>query len=101
MRTSRIKLGSGRLVSCAEGSAMLARLALVIAMVLAGSASRAQTYPDRLVTLVVPYAAGGSSDVLGRLIGERLSKSLGQAIVIDNRAGAGSRIGTELVAKSA
>src|SRR6185295_830815 len=61
----------------------------------------AEPYPERPITIIVPYAAGGSSDVLGRLIGERLSKSLSQPIVIDNRAGAGSRIGTEIVAKSA
>ena len=61
----------------------------------------AEPYPDHPVTLIVPYAAGGSSDVLARLLGERLSKSLGQPIVIDNRAGAGSRIGIEIAAKSA
>jgi tripartite-type tricarboxylate transporter receptor subunit TctC len=70
-----------------------------------GSSARAtlaaEPYPDRPITLIVPYAAGGSSDVLGRLIGERLAKSLGQPIVIDNRAGAGSRLGIEVVAKSA
>jgi tripartite-type tricarboxylate transporter receptor subunit TctC len=80
---------------------MPARFILAILMALAVSAAAAETYPDRPVTLIVPYAAGGSSDVLARLLGERLSKSLGQPIVIDNRAGAGSRIGTELAAKSA
>ena len=68
---------------------------------LAGGALAAEPYPDRPVTLIVPYAAGGSSDVLARLIGERMSKSLGQQIVIDNRAGAGSRLGIEIAAKSA
>jgi len=80
---------------------MPARFVLAILMALAAPAAAAETYPDRPVTLIVPYAAGGSSDVLARLLGERLSKSLGQPIVIDNRAGAGSRIGTELAAKSA
>jgi tripartite-type tricarboxylate transporter receptor subunit TctC len=80
---------------------MLAKLALAVVMALAGSAAVAETYPDRPITMIVPYAAGGSSDVLARLIGERLSKSLGQQIVIDNRAGAGSRLGTEVAAKSA
>jgi len=61
----------------------------------------AAPYPDHPITLIVPYAPGGSSDVLARLIGEPLSKSLGQPIVIDNRAGAGSRLGIELAAKSA
>src|SRR5258708_29371963 len=76
----------------------LARAALIA---LAGSALAADPYPDHPITLIVPYAAGGSSDVLARLIGERLSKSLGQQLVIDNRAGAGSRLGIELAAKSA
>ncbi len=61
----------------------------------------AERYPDHPITMIVPYAAGGSSDVLARLLGERLSQSLGQQIVIDNRAGAGSRLGIEVAARSA
>jgi tripartite-type tricarboxylate transporter receptor subunit TctC len=83
---------------------MLAKLTLAAVLPLAalpGSALAAEPYPDRPISMIVPYAAGGSSDVLGRLIGERLSKSLGQQIVIDNRAGAGSRLGIELAAKAA
>ena len=80
---------------------MPVKVALAALIALAGSALAAEPYPDRPVTLIVPYAAGGSSDVLARLIGERLSKSLGQQLVIDNRAGAGSRLGIELAAKSA
>ena len=80
---------------------MSAKLALAALLALAGSPLAAETYPDHPVTLIVPYAAGGSSDVLARLLNEPLSKSLGQPIVIDNRAGAGSRIGTEFAAKSA
>ncbi len=80
---------------------MSVRFALAVLMALAASASAAEQYPDRPVTLIVPYAAGGSSDVLARLINEPLAKALGQPIVIDNRAGAGSRIGTEVAAKAA
>ena len=80
---------------------MPAKLALAALIALAGSALAAEPYPDHPITLIVPYAAGGSSDVLARLLGERLSKSLGQQIVIDNRAGAGSRLGIEIAAKSA
>lgn len=80
---------------------MLAKFVLAALIALAASSSVAQQYPDRPVTLIVPYAAGGSSDVLARLINEPLSKALGQPIVIDNRAGAGSRIGTEVAAKAA
>src|SRR5439155_24063708 len=79
---------------------MTAKLALAALIALAGSAA-AEPYPDHPVTVIVPYAAGGSSDVLARLLGERLAKSLGQQIVIDNRAGAGSRLGTEVAAKAA
>jgi tripartite-type tricarboxylate transporter receptor subunit TctC len=80
---------------------MSAKFALTALIAMAASTSAAEPYPDRPVTLIVPYAAGGSSDVLARLLNEPLSKSLGQPIVIDNRAGAGSRIGTEFAAKSA
>jgi tripartite-type tricarboxylate transporter receptor subunit TctC len=80
---------------------MSAKFALAALTALATSASAAEPYPDHPVTLIVPYAAGGSSDVLARLLNEPLSKSLGQPIIIDNRAGAGSRIGTEVAAKSA
>jgi tripartite-type tricarboxylate transporter receptor subunit TctC len=80
---------------------MPAKLALAAFIAFTGSVLAAEPYPDRPINLIVPYAAGGSSDVLGRLLGERLSKSLGQPIVIDNRAGAGSRLGIEVSAKSA
>src|SRR5712691_6774961 len=80
---------------------MPVKLALAALVALAGSALAAEPYPDHPITLIVPYAAGGSSDVLARLLGERLSKALGQQIVVDNRAGAGSRLGTEVAAKAA
>jgi tripartite-type tricarboxylate transporter receptor subunit TctC len=82
---------------------MPAKLALAAVLALAASApaAAAETYPDRPVTMIVPYAAGGSSDILARLIGERMGKTLGQQIVVDDRAGAGSRIGIEIVAHAA
>ena len=68
-------------------------------LAVAGTAS-AQTYPDRPITLVVPYPAGGGNDVLGRLVAERMSKVLGGTIVVENRGGAGGTIATRQVAKS-
>ena len=63
--------------------------------------ARAQDYPTRAVKIIVPFAPGGSADVFGRFIAQRLQDSLGQSFVIDNRPGGGSVIGTDAVAKSA
>src|SRR5258705_993225 len=62
---------------------------------------QAQDYPNRPITLVVPYAAGGGNDVMARIVGEKMSKTLGQQVVIDNRAGAGGALATRQVAKAA
>jgi tripartite-type tricarboxylate transporter receptor subunit TctC len=61
----------------------------------------AQEWPSRPVTLIVPYAAGGLMDTVGRYLGERLAKAFGQTFVIDNRLGAGGTLGTQHVARSA
>jgi len=61
----------------------------------------AQDYPSRPVRLIVPFAPGGSADVFGRFIAQRLQESLGQSFVVDNRPGGGSVIGTDAVAKAA
>jgi tripartite-type tricarboxylate transporter receptor subunit TctC len=59
-----------------------------------------QTYPAKTVRIVVPFAAGGPADIYGRVIGQRLQEALGQPFIVDDRPGAGSIIGTEIVAKS-
>jgi tripartite-type tricarboxylate transporter receptor subunit TctC len=63
-------------------------------------AHAADSYPNRPIRLVVPFAPGGGSDVVGRIVGQKLSDSLGQTVVVDNRPGAASMLGTDLVAKS-
>src|SRR4051812_20304442 len=61
------------------------------------SITRAQAYPVRPVRIIVPFAPAGSTDIVARLMGQWLSERLGQQIVIENRPGAGSNIGTEVV----
>ena len=63
-------------------------------------AARAQTYPNRNITLVVPFPPGGSTSIVGRVIADKMSQLLGQSIVVDNRGGAGGTVGTKAVAKS-
>jgi tripartite-type tricarboxylate transporter receptor subunit TctC len=68
---------------------------------LAATSAFAQDYPSKPVRIIVPFAPGGSADVFGRFLAQRLQETLGQTFVIDNRPGAGSVIGTDAVAKAA
>jgi tripartite-type tricarboxylate transporter receptor subunit TctC len=77
------------------------RQTLALTGLLAASLSLAQTYPSRPVHFVVPFAAGGGSDVMARLIAEPLAQRLGQPVVIVNKAGGNATIGADYVAKSA
>jgi tripartite-type tricarboxylate transporter receptor subunit TctC len=63
-------------------------------------AARAQTYPNRTITLVIPFPPGGSTSIVGRVIVDKMSQLLGQSIVVDNRGGAGGTVGTKAVTKS-
>ncbi len=65
------------------------------------AAAQAQDYPNKPVRIIVPFAPGGSADVFGRFLAQRLQESMGQSFVVENRPGAGSVIGTDAVAKSA
>jgi len=76
-------------------------IALVATVLSSGSASlRADDYPDRPITLVIPFPPGGSTTIVARIIADKMSQTLGQSIVIDNRGGAGGTIATRAVAKS-
>jgi tripartite-type tricarboxylate transporter receptor subunit TctC len=79
--------------------ALLRALVAVLSTVLA-SAALAQAYPAKPVRLVVPYAAGGTADLLARAIAQKMGAALGQQVVIENRTGAGGGIGADAVAKS-
>ena len=87
MRTPRFRLVAGAVLT-----ALAASLSVPVA---------AQTYPSKPVRLIVPFAPGGFTDVVARILGQRLSVSMGQQFVIENKAGAGSTIGTDFVAKAA
>src|ERR1700724_3878976 len=70
-------------------------------LMLAAGANATEPFPTRPIRLIVPYPAGGGTDIVGRVVGQKLHESLGQPVVIDNRGGAGGTIGTALAAKSA
>jgi tripartite-type tricarboxylate transporter receptor subunit TctC len=78
----------------------LAAILLALALLIPPAAVRADDYPNRPVTLIVPYPAGGGADAVGRLIAQRLTAALGQQVIVENRPGAGSVIGTRAAAKA-
>jgi tripartite-type tricarboxylate transporter receptor subunit TctC len=61
----------------------------------------AQTFPSKPIRMIVPFPAGGTTDIVARLIAQRMTESMGQAVTVDNRGGAGGQIGADLMAKSA
>ncbi len=78
---------------------LIAAALLAVGAFVTGAA--AQDYPSRTITLVIPYPPGGGNDVMGRSVAEKMSKTLGQSIVVENRAGAGGSIATRQVARAA
>ena len=81
---------------------MLRRSALVLACALLASGALAQDrFPSRPIKLVVPYPPGGSADLVGRMVAEKMSQSLGQPVVVDNKGGASGAIGSDFVSRAA
>ena len=78
---------------------VLRALALGILLSICAGAARAD-YPDRPIRLIAPFPAGGLADVLARAVGDELSRSLGQPVIVENRTGAGGNVGAEAVARS-
>ena len=78
----------------------IVRIALAVCSVALAHTAMAQAYPARALRLVVPFAPGGSTDTLARIVGQRLTESLGQPVVVDNRPAAGGIVGADLVAKA-
>jgi tripartite-type tricarboxylate transporter receptor subunit TctC len=74
--------------------------AATVALCLAGGSAWAQAWPSKPISLVVPFPAGGTTDVLARAVGQELSKSLGQPVVVESKPGAGATLGADFVAKS-
>ena len=79
---------------------MIRSATLLVAALMLASPADAQNWPSRTITLIIPFAAGGSNDVVGRAIGKKLTEAWGQPVVIDNRPGAGGLLGTEAVARA-
>ena len=78
----------------------MAKLLAAAALSLAASGAAAQSYPDRTITIVVPFAAGGPTDTVTRLVAEAMSKDLGQQIIVENVGGAGGTLGAGRVASA-
>lgn len=88
-----------KLVNLSKRTSLLSALMACCAITLSANAS-AQAWPSKPLRIVVPFAAGGTTDILARAIAPELQRALGQPVVVENRAGAGGNVGAELVAKS-
>src|SRR2546430_5450583 len=88
-----------------ESWVMIRLLSVALALVATAGSASSQTsdagWPDRPIRLIVPFPAGSSTDIVARIIGQKLGPRLGQQIVIENRAGASGNIGADAVAKAA
>jgi tripartite-type tricarboxylate transporter receptor subunit TctC len=83
------------------GNGLMFGASVALAALFVGTAVHAQSYPTRPITAIIPFAAGSASDVVSRVMFDKMSRSMGQSIIIENRPGAGGNIGTALAAKAA
>ena len=84
-----------------SSSSRIARIALAFMAFAFANAATAQTYPSKPIRVIVPFAAGGTSDILARFIGPKLTEAWGQPVIIENKTGANGNVGADYVAKSA
>src|SRR5215211_7867596 len=84
-----------------ESVTAFARVGCCLAVAVFAQPVFAQEYPSRPIRMVAPFAPGGATDLLARVIGQKMTERFGQSVLIDNRTGAGGNIGAEIVAKSA
>src|SRR5437899_4430843 len=89
------------MVATSNRCAGAAAIALVAALAAAAVPAYAQSYPNRPITLVVPFPPGGSTTIVARIVTDRIADVIGQQFVVDNRGGAGGTLGMRQVAKSA
>jgi len=95
---------TSNLANVAQGTAMTSRLlpiAAACALTLLSGQAPAQQYPSQNIKVIISFGPGGGSDIIGRIIAQRLQEKLGQTVVVENRAGAGGLLGNEAVANSA
>jgi tripartite-type tricarboxylate transporter receptor subunit TctC len=95
-----VALRDQTLLADRQGENMLFRAGVVLAFALVATAHSAEHYPSKPIRLVVPYAPGGGSDSIARVLGQKLNERLGQPVIVDTRPGAASMVGTEIVAKA-
>ena len=79
---------------------MLKKILFTLCVALVGPYPAQAAWPDRMITLIVPWAPGGSTDILARLLADYLTRSIGQTVIVDNKAGTSGNIGSNLVAKA-
>ena len=80
---------------------LMALFGLTVSAILVSASAQAQAYPSKPIKMIVPFPAGGTTDIVARLVAQRMSESMGQPVVVENKGGAGGAIGADIVAKAA